>query len=162
MCVTLWILDATAIISGRFNYSRMMTIPEILEELKDEVSRIKLELMANVRVEMAREPFISQIIEIAKETGDIHKLSDSDIRLLAKALELHKKNQICLLTDDYSIQNVALYCNIPFMSVAKKGISKGFKWEKICIGCHTAVTSGDICPVCGSKVSIRRKKNEIR
>ena len=89
----------------------------------------------------------------------IYKLSETDIRLIARALdEARSGKKPVLVTDDYSIQNVALLLGIEVETVIQPGISKAFKWIKVCRGCGRKVTEGDVCPICGSEVIVRRVK----
>ncbi|MEM4509064.1 MAG: ribonuclease VapC, partial [Archaeoglobaceae archaeon] len=71
--------------------------------------------------------------------------------------EKEKGNEVVLVTDDYSIQNVAMALGIEFESVIHPRISKGFKWVRICRGCGRKVES-DVCPICGGETVIRKVK----
>jgi len=63
-----------------------------------------------------------------------------------------------LLSDDYSIQNLARVMGVPCRGVDQKGISKVFEWQAKCKGCGK-VFSADVrvCDVCGSETKTRRK-----
>ncbi|RLI76852.1 ribonuclease VapC [Archaeoglobales archaeon] len=154
-----YVIDSGVIFLRKAFYENMVTIPEVIEEIKDEDSKFYLSLL-NLRVEDVEEKYIERIVEGAKKTGDIHRLSKTDIKLIAKAIELIEKdgkNNVVLLTDDYSIQNLAMYFGIRFENVVQKTISKAFKWVKVCKGCGRKIED-DVCPVCGSEAILRRVK----
>ena len=150
-----YIIDSCVIFLRKAVYDEMVTIPEVISEILDENSKLYLSVK-NLRVESASNESIREAMDIAKETGDIHKLSDTDIKLIAKALdELKRGNDVVIVTDDYAIQNVAKRIGIKFEGVIQKKISKEYKWVKVCSGCGRKIKS-DICPICGSEAVIRR------
>ena len=107
---------------------------------------------------------IEKIIHISKETGDIAGLSETDIEVLALAMEYN----YTLVTDDYRMQNMAEYMKIKWRSVNTVGISNIWKWEVICLGCKTVKIMPEStsnqknnlgqCVDCGSELKIRKKK----
>jgi len=151
------VIDSSVIFLRKAVYDNMVTIPEVVSEIIDENSRLYFSVKS-LRVESASEESMKVVLETARSTGDIHKLSETDLKLLAKALdELKMGNDVVLVTDDYAIQNVAMKLGINFEGVIQKKISKGYKWVKVCRGCGRKV-KGDVCPVCGSEAVIRRVK----
>ena len=74
---------------------------------------------------------IEKIMHISKETGDIAGLSETDIEIIALAMEY----DCVLITDDYRMQNIAEYSKIKWRSVNTDGIKDIWKWEIVCIGC---------------------------
>ncbi len=154
-----YVIDSSVVFLKKARYDRMITIPEVVDEVKDENSRLYLSLI-DVSVEEASDKNINRVIRTARKTGDIYKLSDTDIKLIAKALdEVERGNDAVIVTDDYSIQNVARLLGLKIENVIQPTISKVFKWVKVCRGCGRRV-EGDVCPVCGSEVVLRRVKNE--
>ncbi len=154
-----YIIDSGAIFLRKALYENMITIPEVIDEIKDEDSKFYLSLL-NLRVEDVDDKYVKKVIEGAKKTGDVHRLSNTDIKLIAKAIEVCEKvgkDKVILLTDDYSIQNLAMYFGIKFENVVQKTISKVFKWVKVCKGCGRKIED-DVCPVCGSEAILRRVK----
>ena len=104
------------------------------------------------------------IKDISKETGDIGRLSSADIEILALAVDINKdvNKEATILTDDYSIQNVAHTLDIKFQNVSQKRITKKFKWVCRCPGCgKTFSESIKICPICGTttKASFQDKES---
>jgi len=157
--VETYIIDSGVIFLRKALYENMITIPEVIDEIKDEDSKFYLSLL-NLRVEDVDDKYVKKVIEGAKKTGDVHRLSNTDIKLIAKAIEVCEKvgkDKVILLTDDYSIQNLAMYFGIKFENVVQKTISKVFKWVKVCKGCGRKIED-DVCPVCGSEAILRRVK----
>ena len=154
------VLDATAIRSG-------MTFSGEFEwymtpSVKDEVMRGKLardlELLADISIKIM-EPspdILEKIRRTAGETGDIGRLSDTDVDVLALGLEL----RATILSDDYSIQNVAKVLGIDYKGGAEKGITEVYNWHWRCRGCGRFFDEeAKECPVCGSGLrSVRKKK----
>ena len=94
-----------------------------------------------------------KIQRVLNKLGETHRLSPADQSLLALAMDIqltHGKKPI-LLTDDYSIQNVAHLLQISFQPLSQRGITKTFKWIRRCRGCKRTLSSNEtICPICGS------------
>ncbi|MCQ4153688.1 MAG: NOB1 family endonuclease [Archaeoglobi archaeon] len=135
----------------------MVTVPEVVSEILDENSSIYFTIKG-LRVERASDKSTTIVKEVSSKTGDIYRLSETDLKVLAKALdEKEKGNEVVLVTDDYSIQNVAMALGIKFETVVHQGISKGFKWVRVCKGCGRKIDS-EICPICGSEAVIRKVK----
>ncbi len=152
-----YVIDSSVIFLRKAHYDRMITIPEVVDEIKDENSRLYLSLL-DIRVEEASDESVKEVVKTARKTGDIHKLSDTDIKLLAKTLdEIREGREAVLVTDDYSIQNVAMVLGLEIENIIQPRISKAFKWVKVCRGCGRRI-EGDICPVCGSEAVLRRVK----
>ncbi len=98
---------------------------------------------------------VSKVQQIADKSGDSGRLSPTDISVLALALDLNGT----ILTDDYSIQNIARIMNIPYRAVGMKGIVKTEKWNYKCIGCGKWFKEKQTeCPICGSGMKACRRK----
>lgn len=152
-----FVLDTTAIFQRKAVYDLMVTVPEVVSEILDENSSLYFAIK-NLRVESASEKNVELVKKIAKKTGDIYKLSETDLRILAKAIdEKEKGNDVVIVTDDYSIQNVAIALGIEFETVVREGIKRGFKWIRVCRGCGRKVEN-EVCDVCGSETVLRRVK----
>ena len=98
---------------------------------------------------------IDSVRAVAKKSGDIGRLSDVDVTVIALALDLEG----VILTDDYSIQNVAKIMNIEYKPVGMKGIKKVEKWNYQCTGCKKWFKEpSPECPICGHTLRSCRKK----
>lgn len=152
-----YVLDSTAIFRRKVVYEAMVTVPEVVAEILDEYSSLYFSVK-NLRVESASEENFELVKKIAKKTGDIYKLSETDLKILAKAMdEKERGNEVVIVTDDYAIQNVAVALGFEFETVVQEGIKEGFKWVRVCRGCGRKVEN-EVCDVCGSETMLRRVK----
>ncbi len=150
-----YVIDASAIFQRKAVYSHMVTVPEVVAEILDEASALYFSVK-DLKVEEASPESVEEVVAAAKETGDIHKLSETDVKVLAKALDERKKGRdVVLVTDDYAIQNVAIKLGINFEGIIQRKITREFRWVKVCRGCGRKIDS-DICPICGSEAVVRR------
>ncbi len=158
----IYIADASLFIIRKRLEGSVITVPSVVEELRDENARTTMELM-NVRVEPPVQDFIKEVRVKANVTKDSEELSGTDIEILAKALEYSGHEETVLVTDDFAIQNTAIQLGIRVMPAGQRKIKDILLWEKQCIGCKRRFPEGDVCPVCGSPMKKRRKgKARIR
>lgn len=144
------VLDTSAIIYlhdfRKFDEIYIPTL--VVEEVKDKFSMMKLEAL-NARTREPNKKFLEEIRLIAKKTGDLEKLSETDLQVLALAREM----KASIISDDYNIQNVAKKIGIEFFSVFSKGIKKLFFWKKHCPTCKKYFKESlKECPVCGRRL----------
>ena len=97
-------------------------------------------------------------------------MNDADQSVLALAVDVNgkKDKKAIILTDDYSIQNIASVLHIKFQTITQSGITKTFKWKRICKGCKRELNTDEAeCYICGSeahfvvdkKIKHKKKKN---
>lgn len=153
MC-TYIVADSSVFILGKRLEGELITVPAVERELKDIRSRLLLQI-SGARVESPSVDALKRATRAARETGDIRVLSQADLEVLAKALEYQAR----LATDDYAVQNVALYLGIPIEPIGQPLIKRGMKRVSRCFACG-ATFDGEACPDCGTP--IRRKKRRIR
>ena len=162
-----YVLDASAFINGfepktQFNF----TVSEITDEVKDLKSKILLDQAieeGKIIIKEPKEEFIQELNTIISQSGDDLRLSDADKKLLALALDLlnGENENIKVLTDDYSMQNVLKILDIPYGSIITEGIKGVYNWVKTCEGCKKEFDADypfDDCEICGSKVFKKKKK----
>ncbi len=152
----IYIADASLFIIRKRLEGSIVTVPSVVEELRDENARTTMELM-NVRVEPSLPGFKKEVRSKAGITKDSEELSDTDVDILAKALEYSKREETILVTDDFAVQNTAIQLGIKVMPAGQRKIKDVLLWEKQCIGCKRRFPEGDVCPVCGSPMKKRRK-----
>lgn len=160
------VLDASAFIGGyRPTDKNNFTISEVTEELKDIQSKMIMENALKDRLLNILEPDHDGLTAVEltiKESGDVLRLSKTDKKLLALALNVKKiYGNVILITDDYSIQNVSKLLKIPFKSVLTSGIKEVYAWKKVCRGCKKEYDdeySWDECEICGSDIYKQRIK----
>ncbi len=150
----IYILDTSAIISGKnLPYDVEYYIPEsVLNEIKfrDNLSFF----LENLKVHNPGKESIEKAIEFASKTGDIHKLSKTDLDIIALAIEING----IVITDDYAIQNVLKYIGLNYSGLSQREISKIFQWKYRCTGCMRYYEKYyESCPVCGSKLKLVKK-----
>ena len=151
------VLDASALLSGASFDGELYATPEAVAEVRRLGSTPQLDavLATKVRVLTPAKESIDEIDAIARETGDIARLSPADRGLLALASQL----EATVLTDDYSIQNVAARLEIPYERVLERGIREVVQWRYRCTGCGRFFDEPTKeCPVCGSRVRTTRAR----
>lgn len=151
-----YIADASLFITRKRLEGSIITVPSVVDELKDENARTIMELM-NVRVEPALLEFRKEVRAKAGVTRDSDELSGTDIDILAKALEYSGREGTILVTDDFAVQNTAIQLGIKVMPAGQRVIKDVLLWERLCIGCRRRFPEGDVCPVCGSPMKKVRK-----
>jgi UPF0271 protein len=160
------ILDTSAFLSGRFS-----SLPAgydgifITSGVKDEVSKGAPSSMLKNLLEAGLEVRDPVSLETAKRkagaTGDLEKLSETDLSIIALALELEDAK---VVSDDFRIQNVLKSVNKPFESAGEIGdqtIREVWTWTFRCRGCgryFEEQQKKDECPICGSNVRKYRRK----
>lgn len=139
----------------------LITVPDIMTELKDERSIMLFELAkdAGMKIEKAEKHYVNLVEKEAQRTGDFDSLSRTDIHLLAKALQYIGESTY-LVSDDYGIQNIASRLGLRVKPITQKGIRDILIWEKHCIGCNRCFPNGNTCPVCGSRLKKKVKRKE--
>ncbi|XP_018446233.2 RNA-binding NOB1-like protein [Raphanus sativus] len=86
--ISMAVVDANAVIDGRQSLTdfadKFVTVPEVLSEIRDADSRRRLEFIPFTIETMEPSPeYLSKVIKFAKATGDMHTLSDVDLKLIA-------------------------------------------------------------------------------
>lgn len=162
-------LDTSAFVAGfdPFSVSEdQFTVPMLKGEMiessmpwirfKTAVESGKLKIKKPSRI------FIEKVEMAATSTGETFSLSETDLQVLALALELKNQGYHPLIaSDDYSIQNVANKMGIKFTSLATFGIRFQLKWVRYCPACrrkYPADYKSKKCKVCGTE--LKRKPLE--
>ena len=108
-----------------------------------------------VRVSDCTKESLAIVDAAAAKSGDASRLSPVDRTVLALALDVGGT----ILSDDYSIQNVARILGIGFRPVGMAGIKKVVKWNYRCVGCGKWFKEDPReCPICGSATRGYRRK----
>lgn len=151
--VTKYIADASAFYAGlHFKDVIIFTTPKIIEEVKHiKKSYRMIDMLIDANIVNIIEPSsvsIKKASILAEKSGDIDRLSDADLSLIALALELDYE----VVTDDYAIINILRQNNIKVRSISTK-MRKVGRWIKYCKGCKATYSKGSICNKCGNKLS---------
>ncbi len=159
-----YVLDATPIISGytpSLTGALHFTTNEVLEELND-TTRFRLALNRGwLEVREPSKTSLERTMKTASQTGDRNVLSEADLSILALSLDLQEEgNKITLLTDDYSVQNVATKLGLRPRRYLWRGIKRTIQWIQYCPRCgKTYKTSIRVCLNCGSTLKRKAEKN---
>ena len=149
------VLDSTAFYAGipYQGNGRYFTTYLVLEEIKHHNVGSAL-IHTRVQVTEPSPDSADRVRDTAKKTGDIGALSQTDISLLALALDLSKsEGGASLVTDDFAVRNVAEVLSIHLSKTAMKGGEwKNVTWRLHCKGCGKQYTNPKLtqCPVCGT------------
>ena len=164
-----FVLDTSAFIGG-FDpltaQEEQYTVPEVRNELvADSMNVVRFNAAVESGKLTIRSPessVLDEVKEASRKVGDIRYLSEADLQVLALALEL-KGNRLAplIVTDDYSIQNVANKIGIDFTSLITFGIKVRIKWTLYCPGCYRKYLPDykyETCEVCGTEIKRKPKK----
>jgi UPF0271 protein len=124
-----------------------------------------------LKLKAPSEEFLDRVKESSRDVGDMLFLSDVDLQVLALALELKSAgNEPLIVTDDYSIQNVANQLGLEFAPLMTYGIRFRLHWIRYCPACRRKYPPDyrhRKCEVCGTelkrkplrKTMVRRRKS---
>lgn len=156
-----YVLDASAFYAGTpfLSGKKCVTSGAVLEEVEHIKSAALHALMdaGNLSVIDPEKKDVDAIIVAAKKTGDIAKLSQADLSILALA----RQEKATLVSDDYAVANVAATIGIAVEMSSGKGIRQTRKWISYCSACGKAFGPNvKECPLCGN--ALRRKYKVTR
>jgi len=155
----IFIIDTSAILSGKpinLDNDIMITTSSVSNELKPggrDYQALQFLMEKGLSINSPSQDSIDKIKTTSNKTGDIDRLSEADMGILALALDINAddEREAIILTDDYSIQNVAHILNLKFESISQQGITKRFIWSRRCLGCGKNFKENlKTCPICGS------------
>jgi UPF0271 protein len=154
------VVDASALIGGMpYSGSIRLHIPPLVEDEVKGLEGVDLLLAAQLEVSGPSPGNVERVRKAATETGDDARLSEADIEVLALALEL----ELPILTDDYSIQNLAKHMGLRYIPVGERGITRKIEWTYRCKGCGRYFEEKlPVCPICGSDIRSSRPPGKRR
>ena len=163
------VLDTSAFIGGFDPLTvpeELFTVPEVRNELiVDSMSWMRFNAAierGKLAIKYPTKSILCEVNDASKKVGDIRYLSEADLQVLALALELKNEGLTPLIvTDDYSIQNVANKIGIDFTSLMTFGIKYRFKWVIYCPGCYHKYPPDykfKTCEICGTELKRKPKK----
>jgi UPF0271 protein len=135
----------------------LVITPGVVRELnkEDMGQRLELLLATRVRVSSPSEKSLKKVEAEAERTGDSRRLSQTDREIIALAIDLGYE----IVSDDYSIQNIASAMGLQFRGLDQKGIRDVFEWQAKCVGCGKFFPADvRVCDVCGSETRTKRKR----
>jgi UPF0271 protein len=168
------VLDTSAFIAGFDPFSigtELYTVPLVEQELRENsMSSVRFKTAVEngkLKNKVPTEAFLDKVKASATLVGDKFLLSETDIQVLALALELKNSDYLpVIITDDYSMQNVANQMDIEFAPLTTFGIRLRLQWIRYCPACHRkypADFGAKICAVCGTKLKRKpQRKSSLR
>ena len=161
------LIDTSAFINGYNFYQNksIYTVPNVKKEIFNELAKLRYEnaVLSCYLIEKNTTPkYLDQIVKIIEVAGETELLSNTDKQILALALMFKSnENEVEIITDDYSLQNLATLMGINFKSTITKGIKKVLKWIIYCPGCkkiYNKIPIDGICIICGTQLKRKPKK----
>ncbi len=145
-----------------------VTVPKVYDEIKTiSMSQVRFNTAiesGKVKIKIPQEEYLNKIRTSANKIGDSYLLSETDIQLLALALELKTEGEYPeIVTDDYSIQNVAKQNNIDFYALTTFGIRQLLEWIRYCPACYKEYSINstvNTCQVCGTELKRKPKRTK--
>jgi UPF0271 protein len=155
------VLDTSAFIAGYDPLSvsdEQFSVPMVMEELiANSLPWVRFNAAAEsgkLRVRLPEERSMRMVKESSRALGDVLYLSEADLHVLALALELKDEGYSpSILTDDYSIQNVANLLGVGFSSLMTYCIRYRLQWMLYCPACHHRYPADyklKNCQICGT------------
>ncbi len=157
------VLDTSAFIAG-FNSSAvdcdLYSVPEVEGELtRDDLLKVRFQAAVEsgkLRILSPDARYLGAVREASKEMGDTRYLSEADMHVIALAAQLKDEERSpTIVTDDYSIQNMATKIGVNFTSLATFGIRYQLQWLLYCPGCRRKYPSDykhRDCEICGTRL----------
>lgn len=122
------VVDANVIIHGRGLNQQLVTVPEVMDELKSEDAKTGLH-SHNIDVRNCSE---ENLEKVQKKSGYINaRTSETDEKLLALALDLNS----VLITDDKELQNLGLHVGADVEGFLDPVTDKKMSWKIVCPQC---------------------------
>ena len=158
------VLDTSALIQGFSPGStgQAFTVPAVLDEIREENTRIRVEALIEgdrITVRSPDEASRARLEEDAAAMGESRALSAADKQVLSLALLLASEGLApVVVSDDYSVQNMADHLGLSYVGLAVGGIKKQFRWVTYCPGCRRSFDGPpeeNLCPVCGTTLKKR-------
>jgi len=155
------VLDTTAFYAGvpyTNTSENLVTTPDVISEVSNERTRSLIALSKINVLQGAPEDF-KRVKEAARGTGD-NSLSKADLSVLALCLSIASEgNEAILLSDDFSVENVASKLGIKARPLMTGGITTASEWIFFCPACGKRYSKQrPDCLVCGTKLEKRLKK----
>jgi len=147
--------------------SKIYTTPQVIEEIEvikylSKNRTILNRILAAIEtgkliVKSPPDKYRFRVKEKSKITGDFLKLSETDVGVIALALDLKEfeNYEVIVYTNDYSIENLCSHLKLSFKSIFKEGIKKKYLFTLYCPSCKKTydMSYGEKnCDNCGSEL----------
>jgi len=159
-----YVLDTSLLLAGMEPPAgaRWATTPEAAAEVSPggrDARRFEDWKSLGLQIRSAAGAATEQVDRSAMHAGNLGRLSEADRSLLALALEL----KATLLTDDKTMQDIALRLDIPTRGALAAGVSETLDWAPRCQGCgrwYEEMPKREECIICGSSVHLKRRPQD--
>ena len=167
------VLDTSAFVAGFDPFSvreEQIAPPKVEEEVKRNSMTLLRFSMAvengRLKIFAPSQEFVDKVKASATSVGDSFFLSETDKQVLALALEIkaHGDNPQ-IVTDDYSIQNVARQLGLEYVSLVTFGIKRLLTWIRYCPACHRTYPANfkaKECTICGTALKRKPQRNTLK
>lgn len=152
------VLDAAGFFAGYASTAlgEVYAPPSVLAEVRDRRSRqITAYALSGGKVAVIEPERIDveQVRRAAAATGDLGRLSPTDIDVLALARKLLREGcRVVVVTDDRAVQNVAIHLGAEVMGVKRPPIRRARRFVYVCPACGYRSEKPGTCPVCGTEL----------
>ncbi len=156
------VLDTTVLLGGLEPPQgvRWATTPEAAAEVSPggrDARRFAMWREAGLEIRAPGAAALESVETTARRAGNWARLSQPDLSVLALALDLGGT----LISDDRTVQDIALRMSIPIEGLARPATKKTVDWHPECAGCgkvFAEMPPRDECTVCGSPVRSRIRR----
>jgi UPF0271 protein len=158
------VLDTSALIAGLLQSGidlKMYTTPSVIDEARgrgySSFLRKEAQNARDLAVMEATPDIVSSVKAKIRQLGESARLSDTDISVISLALYLRNQGDtdVTIMSDDYSLQNVASSLGLVTKSSNTQGIAKQFEWSYYCPACFKSYDRPPkdmLCGLCGTKL----------
>lgn len=159
-CKLAYVLDAAGFFASYqlIVNGSVYTTHEVVKEVKDADSVRTLEIGLSAGKVVVKEystESIGKVKEVASKLGELGRLSHTDLGLLALANDLLREcRDVIVVSDDRSVQNVALALGAKVLGIKRRGLQRPRKYVYVCPSCGRIFKMPGTCPYCG--VELRR------
>lgn len=159
---TRFLLDTGAILQGlNLPPAACWTTPSVLAEIKPKGAtgrRAAQFVAAGLHVQDPSATSRDAVKEAAESAGVLGRLSTTDQEILALSLDVAG----LLITDDYTVQDLAKRLGVRWQPATTRGIQEAARWQARCSGCgrfYKDRKAGEECPVCGAEIRLKRPRS---
>jgi UPF0271 protein len=167
------VLDTSAFVGGFDPFSiseEQVTTMSVEQEVKrNPMTLLRLDMAlesGRVKLRAPAPEFLAQVKACATSVGDAFYLSATDLEVLALALEVKAAGDSSqIVTDDYSIQNVATKLGVNYVSLVTFGIKRVLTWIRYCPACHRTYppnTKATECQICGTQLKRKPQRQTAK
>lgn len=161
------VLDTGALLAKYYRFLPMSTVDayttlSATDEVKDYENKTSLREAIDLGLLKLATPdqhYIEIALQSAIKMGCIHKLSKTDLDIVALALQLQGLySNVVVITDDYELQNLLVYLRVSFKPLRTTGIHELRVFVAQCPICGYVPSKPgeEMCPFCGVKILRKR------